>query len=392
MKVIHWNISYSSDKEKVLGTLSRLVKDEDAIVCLQEVQPSVKDFLVGKLQGWGGTKGAPYAYSLDYRQPGKYDGKNRKLGVLILCPASMYIIDSGVFNRTPFPDRTLWAEVLYQGEVIKVASLHSITGCAYAKAKSTQYFSFAEAIGEFNPDIVTIDANEPEVDHWDITQAKFYDNKDKGEGAKTFFTNLDLNHMVDTYVPHFNHDDFELGKPLTPSVKVNRKGYCRYDFIFASEPGFDFGSCEYLYQAGLDGTSDHAVVVAELELTSGQAKNRGNEDVLNDNCMFPYNLLQEKHLIKYCRYYGYDHSEKAELMADYERAWIHDILNGQQDLSFYVNGCDLNWLQTFNIEDGVPLGLKAILFNRYFHWSSYATVDDFKRWYLETYLTGKYGE
>ena len=59
MKVVHWNISYSSDKEKVLETLSRLVKDEDAIVCLQEVQPSVKDFLVGKLQGWGGTKGAP---------------------------------------------------------------------------------------------------------------------------------------------------------------------------------------------------------------------------------------------------------------------------------------------------------------------------------------------
>ena len=75
MKVIHWNISYSSDKEKVLETLSRLVKDEDVIVCLQEVQPSVKDFLVDKLQGWGGTKGAPYAYSLDYRQPGKYDGK-----------------------------------------------------------------------------------------------------------------------------------------------------------------------------------------------------------------------------------------------------------------------------------------------------------------------------
>lgn len=392
MKVIHWNISYSSDKEKVLETLSRLVRDEDAIVCLQEVQPSVKDFLVGKVYGWTDTKGGSYAYSLDYRRPGRYDGKNRKLGVLILCPASMYIIDSGVFNRTPFPDRTLWAEILYQGEVIKVASLHSITGCGYSKAKSTQYFSFTEAIGEFDPDILTTDANEPEVDHWDITQAKFYDNKDKGEGAKTFFTNLDLNHMIDTYVPHFNHDDFELGKPLTPSVKVNRKGYCRYDFIFASEARFDFGNCEYLYQAGLDGTSDHAVVVAELELTSRQTRDRGNEDVLEDKCMFPYNSLQEKHLIKYCRYYGHNHSEKANLIADYERHWIHDILDGQHDLSFYVNGRDLNWLQTFNIEDGVPLGLKAILFNRYFHWSDYSTVDDFKRWYINTYLTGKYGE
>lgn len=392
MKVIHWNISYSSDKEKVLETLSRLVKDEDVIVCLQEVQPSVKDFLVDKLQGWGGTKGTPYAYSLDYRQPGKYDGKNRKLGVLILCPASMYIIDSGVFNRTPFPDRTLWAEVLYQGEVIKVASLHSITGCGYSKAKSTQYFSFSEAIGEFAPDILTIDANEPEVDHWDITQAKFYDNKDKGEGARTFFTNLSVNHMVDIYALCFNHDDFELRKPLTPSVKVNRKGYCRYDFIFVSDPKFDFCNCEYLYQAGLDGTSDHAVVVATLFPTSMRTGTRRNEDVLNDNCMFPYNLLQEKHLIKYCRYYGHNYPGKSGLMAEYEHHWIKDVINNECDLSHYVSDYDLNWLQTFNIEDGVPLGLKAILFNRYFHWSSYATVDDFKRWYLETYLTGKYGE
>lgn len=147
MKVIHWNISYSSDKEKVLETISGLVKDVDAIVCLQEVQPSVKDFLIGKVCGWTDTKGGSYAYSLDYRQPGRYDGKNRKLGVLMLCPASMYIIDSGVFIRTPFPDRTLWAEILYRGETIKVASLHSITGCGYSKAKSTQYFSFTEAIG-----------------------------------------------------------------------------------------------------------------------------------------------------------------------------------------------------------------------------------------------------
>lgn len=392
MKVIHWNISYSSDKEKVLETISRLVKDVDAIVCLQEVQPSVKDFLVGKVYGWTDTKGGSYAYSLDYRQPGRYDGKNRKLGVLMLCPASMYIIDSGVFIRTPFPDRTLWAEILYRGETIKVASLHSITGCGYSKAKSTQYFSFTEAIGEFDPDILTTDANEPEIDHWDITQAKFYDNKDNGEGAKTFFTNLDLNHMVDAYVPHYNHDAFKLGKPLTHSVKVNRKGYCRYDFIFASEARFNFGNCEYLYQAGLDGTSDHAVVVAELELTSGQAWNRGNEDILDDKCMFPYNSLQEKHLIKYCRYYGHDYSGKSGLMAEYEHHWIEDIINNRCDLSNYVNGRDLNWLQTFNIEDGVPLGLKAILFNRYFHWSDYSTVDDFKRWYLETYLTGKYGE
>ena len=46
-------------------------------------------------------------------------------------------------------------------------------------------------------------------------------------------------------------------------------------------------------------------------------------------------------------------------------------------------------LETFSLDDGVPLSLKAILFNRYMHWSYGGTVAGFKTFYFEHYLNPK---
>lgn len=390
MRIIHWNIRYNSTKEKIVEAIKQLIDDKDTIICLQEVIPSVKQYIVQELFQYNSAAANRCVYSLDYRQPGKYDGQNRTLGILMICSESMYVVDAGVLNRCPLPDRTLFAEILYKGEIVKVLSVHSITGCGYKKAKSNQYFALAEAIDEFKPDIVTIDANEPDVDHWDLNQIKFYDQN--GGGAKTFFLAMGSAGMTDTYYVHYDRCQFELGKPLTASVYVNNKGYCRYDFIYARTNRFTVEKSEYLYQMAIEASSDHAVVVAELEMIAERGAEENPNNQLVDNCLHPYNKLQERHLIKFCRYYGHDVPGSSSLMAEYERHWIEDVLQGERDITFYVNGYDLNWLQTFNVEDGVPLGLKALLFNRYFHWSSYSTVDHFKEWYLTVYLTGKYGE
>ncbi len=84
MKLIHWNISYNSRKEKVGEYLTRVLQDADTIACLQEVQVPVFEYLRETL-GYS----FDYVYSLFYRRPGKYDGKNRKLGVMIICPKTM---------------------------------------------------------------------------------------------------------------------------------------------------------------------------------------------------------------------------------------------------------------------------------------------------------------
>ena len=387
MRIVHWNIRFNSDKEKIVEALKRFLTGGDTIFCLQEVTPAVKDYIMNQISQHLQNYHISYAYSLDFRQPGKYDGMNRTLGVLMICTQSMYIIDAGVFHRTPMPERTLHAEILYEGEILKLTSLNSVTGTNYRKAKSNQFLTFAEAVDSFKPDIVTIDSKEPEIDHYDLNQIKFYDYS--GKEARIFFDALKENGLVDTLSNIFPISDFEHGTPLAASVNVKGEGYRRHDQIFANAERFYIYRSEYHYDLGIEATSDHAILMAVVEINKRESAGKDRDNQLHENCMYPYNSMQECRLIKFCRYYGHENEKDNQLLADYEKHWIDDVLKGEMGITHYVSGHDLNWLQTFNIEDGVPLGLKAILFNRYFHWSDYSTVDDFKHWYLTKYLSGK---
>lgn len=378
MRIIHWNISYGSDSAKIASIVTEELEKGDTIICLQEVTTAAFDKILPS-----GFRPNSYAYSLEYRKPGKYDGKNRGLGVLIICSKNIHIIDSCVLNRTPFPDRTMYVEVLYYGKVIKIMSLHSITGCDYSKAKPAQFLSFAEAIETYKPDIVTMDANEPRIDHYDVNQIQFYDNKDKGNGAKTFFMTMSKSGLVDSYAHFFNAEDYVEGNPLTPSIDVNKKGFCRYDFIFVNDTRLPLKSCEYQYRRGVELTSDHAIIVVDVEFRNRSAR---PDEGIDNNCAIPFDRFTEDRLIKYCRYYGHPEREGNPCIADYERKWVEDILNKKGNPLDYVELDDLCWLETFSMNDGVPLGIKAILYNRYWHWSSYNTLDDFIHWYFNTYL------
>ena len=74
IKVIQWNISYSCKIDKIIEYLKFHIEKE-TIICLQEVLFSFKERLIEKLEP------DDYSYSLDYRKPGVFDGKNRKMGV-----------------------------------------------------------------------------------------------------------------------------------------------------------------------------------------------------------------------------------------------------------------------------------------------------------------------
>ena len=102
--------------------------------------------------------------------------------------------------------------ILYYGETYRIISLHSITGVDYKKAKSTQYFSFAEAIDAMKPDIVTFDANEPKVDHYEVSQMEFFDNRDKGAGAAAFFNSLSSAGLFDAFYDGAHEKDLS-GEP-----------------------------------------------------------------------------------------------------------------------------------------------------------------------------------
>ena len=107
-------------------------------------------------------------------------------------------------------------------------------------------------------DIVGIDANEPSVDTYDIDKTIFHDNKDKGEGARTFFKVLSENNL-------FDNVKIQYKKPLSneyiiPSVKLSTGKYKRYDHLLVN---FKIKSINYLMNEALAAGSDHALVVID---------------------------------------------------------------------------------------------------------------------------------
>lgn len=105
--------------------------------------------------------------------------------------------------------------------------------------------------------------------------------------------------------------------------------------------------------------------------------------------------MGKENLIDKCLYYGGEEVCPEAVakagrcyMWGYERDWAtqeaHRDENGENALDYISYG-----LKDFNADDGIPITLKALLFNRYFQWNSACSMgdkEDFKQWYLKYYL------
>lgn len=260
MKIINWNISWSNAVDNKIEYLKKLVAEDSFIIILQEVKMHSYEALK---QAFNGV--ANIEYSLEYRVPGKYDTDSRKLGVAMLISKDIKIIDAKVVDRALMPDRTLLVDAEYRNTSLRVLGLHSITGCQHLKAKEIQFFSFAEAIDEYRPDIVGIDANEPQYDHYEISKMKFFDNYNKGNGCKTFFESMQACGMVDSYVKDYDTKQYVEGEYLTTSHVIKRGNKkVRYDFLFINADKFDDYHCRYDYCNAVEAGSDHAAVIIDV--------------------------------------------------------------------------------------------------------------------------------
>ena len=388
MRVISWNIGWGCKKEKIAPMLHKKMGYSDCVVCLQEVTPSVKNFLCTFL-----GNSYSYIYSLDSRYVGDFDTKSRKLGVLIILSNSFKFLYSHTLSRTPFPDRTLLVSFAYMGVEYRVMTLHSVTGCNYLKAKSVQFYSFAEAIKHHQPDIVAFDANEPREDHFDEEQRKYFDNKDKGAGAKTFFQTLVNSNLQDSYAT-LNKEQYKNGEPLAISHIINGKERKRYDFIYTNRK-FEIVKSEYLYQEAIDASADHAMVVTDL---IGDMQYRMRDPNIDfDVLPFEGNTSLEE-LLSYCLYYkgedDYPESsgdDNKSHLWNYELVWVKSCQQNRHYIAQVVQDYIFAGLELFNINDGTPLSLKAILFNRYQHWCGgngwLNDINGFKDFYLKDYKT-----
>lgn len=96
---------------------------------------------------------------------------------------------------------------------------------------------------------------------------------------------------------------------------------------------------------------------------------------------------ERKHLILDCRIY--DGSNEPNFPGWYEECWV-DFHEGDNS---YLDSMTKNYIQAglkdFSSNDGTPISLKALLFNRYMHWVGIYSHEDgykgFKNWYIEQY-------
>lgn len=95
-----------------------------------------------------------------------------------------------------------------------------------------------------------------------------------------------------------------------------------------------------------------------------------------------YNIIVEPYL-KHCFYYGKNIPEDcgAHVGHMYEENWVQFHFN---DDDFLLNET-INYIRAglgdFCADDGVPMSMKAILFNRFCHWGYCETPDTFREWY-----------
>lgn len=248
LKLIQWNISYRCKIDKIANFIFSNI-EKPTIVCLQEVLSMHKDRLIERL--------APchYAYSLDYRKPGLFDGKNRKMGVLTMLFGGE-IEEEKVLERTVFPDRTLYTKMRIGEESVSLLNFHSITGVGYRHAKGANFASIAEFLHEtVDLDFFCCDANEPEVDSFDANEMKFWNPNSKA--TSLIFGNNKVHHLTDPVQTDL------LNVEKLPFSHLTGNTRRRYDFIFRSERWrtrrFDF-----YYNESIDASSDHAMIVGQF--------------------------------------------------------------------------------------------------------------------------------
>ena len=280
LKVVSWNISYMGDIYDKLIILKALIsesKDSHPIIfALQEVTPKAYEVIVAE------NIFDNDAYSLNFREPGKFEGANRGLGCLIFVAGGLEIIDSSLIERMPFPERALSVKIKMNRDIFEVMCFHSLTGVGYKRAKSAQFASLADYLHlkRNDPLILCGDLNEPRIDHYDLDKLEFFDQQgDKGEKASYILRPEGVHNLQDSYRVMISQNKDEWAKikdeqaqcenieskPLAVSHILPRGIKKRYDYIMVS-PHWEVIEAEYRYDDGIQYGSDHAIVVSDLKM------------------------------------------------------------------------------------------------------------------------------
>jgi hypothetical protein len=237
--------------------------DDSTVFVLEEVGRKDYEYIIENIGDF------ETIFSLNLREKGKYEGKNRDLGILIGFSKNFTLNKHNLLKDVPFPERTIYANLSYGNFDFGILGFHSLTGCSYSKAKSAQFASIASYIHENKKDIdfLCFDANEPEIDHYDISKTQFYSQQgDKGLSANLVMGEKKVHELNDAY-REFLKSKKDKGIteeiPLTTSYIIGGKTNKRYDYIFSSKK-WNVTNLEYKLEEGLSAGSDHAIALGEF--------------------------------------------------------------------------------------------------------------------------------
>ena len=65
----------------------------------------------------------------------------------------------------------------------------------------------------------------------------------------------------------------------------------------------------------------------------------------------------------------------------YEAIWVQSVVLHPNSLSGLIDEYNNAGLMEFNKGDGVPISLKAVLYNRWLQWIGPSDIEGFKKWY-----------
>jgi len=189
-----------------------------------------------------------------------------------LIAASGWVLGSALPIPGMLPsNRSLAVTAVHAGSTLTILSCYAPTNTGPGRKERPDYFSALAAwlSAVPAPVVLGMDANGPRVDHPDIEQSRWWTDEEAlvlGAGAGTsdvlrlWYTDHPAElRRRERYYPH---------GPLADSYHRGRRGKylrCRYDSIRVS-PGISVMDVRYLYEEAVRAGSDHALVVADINL------------------------------------------------------------------------------------------------------------------------------
>ena len=244
--------------------LLRAASVGQGIFCLQECDEKFYSELIRtRVFDWSVS-------SLQLRDRGKFDGRNRHLGCVVAGFLPFYPARFSLLAETPLPERNLVVELAHDDARFAVASFHSLTGVSYKQAKVINFQMTADWLDRRRlPTVMCIDANTPRVDRPELAESEWWWKEEP-----ILFGAERQHDLQDAFRQDLAKNPEELKaivaeRPDGPLAISHLRGSqnvpSRYDFVYVS-PEWTVVNAQYRFEEAVDHGGDHALVSADLTL------------------------------------------------------------------------------------------------------------------------------